>query len=209
MKKSIKVQRTAHYYLKPSAEAQVLLYVIHGYGQLAEDFLSDFDDLKDEKASILAPEALSKYYNKKGEAVASWMTSHEREDEMNDYINYLEAVHESVDEKYSKVYLLGYSQGVSTALRWLAHSKQKFDKVYLCSGSIPPELTAQQMKNQSQAEFHYFYGDQDPLLNESKALEHLKNLIQIHGKVSHHAFHGGHKISDQCIEQIINDIHAV
>jgi predicted esterase len=207
MKKSISVRRTASYQFIPAQNSKHLLYLIHGYGQLAEEFVKDFKTLEG-KINIIAPEALSRYYNKKGKPVASWMTSHEREAEMGDYVNYLNDLHQLVcsEKKYEKVHLLGYSQGVSTAMRWLANCHEYFSDIYLCSGSIPPELDRNDLKMHLKTNFHYFYGDSDPLLSASKAEQQIDKLKALVDQVNPHQFSGGHIISESCIDLIASKL---
>jgi len=204
MKKSIQIKRTALYHHLESPDSQNLLYVIHGYAQLAVDFLGAFEKLKG-KIELIAPEALSRFYNKQRQPVASWMTSHERDSEIQDYVNYLDQLHQELSsgKQYKKIKLLGYSQGVSTAMRWLAQSKIKFDSVYLCSGSIPPELKAEDLKKHSQTDFHYFFGNEDPLMKESQVQHYISSIKGLHHNVSIHSFEGGHEISKACLDLIV------
>ena len=203
MKKSIEVRRTATYHHLQAPNSKLLLYVIHGYGQLAENFIQDFKSLEG-KLDIIAPEGLSRYYNRDRKPVASWMTAHEREAEMRDYVNYLNDLHQKVssEHEYEQVFLLGYSQGVSTAMRWLANCPVDFKRVYLCSGSIPPELTENDLAQHFNSRFHYFYGDEDPLLSTSKAEDQIQILKELHNKVTAQPFSGGHIISNACLDLI-------
>lgn len=207
MKKSISVRRTASYQFLAAQNSDHLLYLIHGYGQLAEDFIQDFKCLEG-KINIIAPEALSRYYNKKGKPVASWMTAHERESEMRDYVNYLNDLHQAVcsEKEYDKVFLLGYSQGVSTAMRWLANCADDFTDIYLCSGSIPPELGRNDLKMHLNTNFHYFYGDDDPLMSISKALKQIDLLKELVNEVDSQPFSGGHHISESCLELMASQL---
>jgi len=203
MKKSIGVKRTATYHHWKAPKSKKLFYVIHGYGQLAGDFIEVFRPLEG-KAELVAPEGLSRYYNKTKKAVASWMTSHERESEIEDYVNYLELLHGEIsrNQQFEKVFLLGYSQGVSTAMRWLANTKVSFERIYLCSGSIPPELSLNDLKSQSNGIFHYFYGDHDPLLTVDKASEQVALLRELTDQVEAKEFKGGHEVSSTSLKLI-------
>lgn len=209
MKKSIEVRRTATYHFLPAESSKYLLYVIHGYGQLAEDFIEVFKSLEG-KINIIAPEGLSRYYNKERKPVASWMTSHEREAEMRDYVNYLNDLHQKVnaENNYEKVFLLGYSQGVSTAMRWLVNGPLAFNEVYLCSGSIPPEIARDDLKQHANSHFYYFYGNDDPLLSSSKAIEQFELLKKLADQMEPQPFTGGHIISDSCIDLISKHIES-
>jgi predicted esterase len=48
--KRIAISKTARYYItgKPSTKINSVWFVLHGYGQLAEDFIKYFEPIKDE-----------------------------------------------------------------------------------------------------------------------------------------------------------------
>ena len=72
---------------------------------------------------------------------ASWLTRENTQMETQNILNY-------IDEVYSKervgktttLIVLGYSQGVSIATRWVASRKIQCNKLILHSGGIPNEL---------------------------------------------------------------------
>ena len=76
-----------------------LWYVLHGYGQLAAPFLEEFRAIDDGTRLIVAPEALSRFYegdaksrlHKDARVGASWMTREDREAEIADYLGYLDS----------------------------------------------------------------------------------------------------------------------
>jgi predicted esterase len=206
MKKSITVQRQAHYYLSsPTKPVRSILFVLHGYAQLAGEFINEFHYLQDSSTLVVAPEALSKFYNRERKAVANWMTSHERIDEIEDYVNYLNQLYQKITSSNLNVAVgvLGFSQGVSTLFRWLCHTPNKATVIFACSGSIPPELNEKDFSGLSDARIFYFYGSQDRLLPVDKAQEQVTVLKRFHtGKVSPIEFAGRHIVSEethQCI----------
>ena len=129
--------------------------VCHGHGQLAARFLSRFLPLERDDRLFVAPEALSRYYltpprtgpNPANAPIgASWMTREDREREIEDYVRYLDSLHDEifshiVREKV-RLWVLGFSQGVATAARWVAQGKADPDRVVLWSGLLPPEFNA-------------------------------------------------------------------
>ena len=60
---------------------------------------------------------------------------------MKNIINYFDAIleNEKLNSKHNLI-VLGYSQGVSVALRYLAKRKIQCDKLIIHSGGIPKEL---------------------------------------------------------------------
>ena len=103
----LKVPRSARYAMLGSTNAALseVWFVCHGHGQLAGRFLSRFLPLESQQRLFIAPEALSRYYlsppkagpHPPGTPVgASWMTSEDRESEIDDYVSYLDLLHDEV-----------------------------------------------------------------------------------------------------------------
>lgn len=145
------VARTARYYTLGNADApSQLWFVLHGYGQLAGRFLRHFAPIDDGTRLIVAPEALSRYYLEVGahgpesRVGATWMTREDRLSEINDYVAYLDTLHEhllrSVAGGVADVRVIGFSQGAATASRWVAMGRARIDRLYLWGGALPPDL---------------------------------------------------------------------
>lgn len=151
----LQVPRFARYSIMGSLEGDLseVWIVCHGHGQLARRFLSRFLPLERSDRLFIAPEALSRYYlsppvagpHAPGTPVgASWMTSEDREFEIQDYVNYLDLLHDEifsvVDRSKVRLWVLGFSQGVATVARWVARGNVDPDRVVLYAGVLPPEL---------------------------------------------------------------------
>ncbi|MES2730173.1 MAG: phospholipase [Bacteroidota bacterium] len=182
-KHELSVRRTARYVTLGSlnADTRRIWFVLHGYGQLAEYFIRRFDVLDDGFTYIVAPEALSRFYldglgahNKVG---ATWMTREDRMNEIEDYVQYLNMLYQTVlgeaDENRLKIGLLGFSQGTATACRWAASSPLQFDRLVLWAGSFPPELPElpywEKLKN---IDSLLVYGNEDFFINEIEIAKH-------------------------------------
>ena len=121
--------------------------VLHGFGQLAADFLAPFAPIATDGRAIIAPEALNRFYREKaGEAThaarpvgATWMTREDREAEIADYVDYLDEVARQLAPGRS-VTALGFSQGVATLMRWIALGTTPVSRVIVWAGEIPKEL---------------------------------------------------------------------
>ena len=120
------VPRTARYWTAgpPPTEALGTLYVLHGYGQLAQFFVRKFQAAADSGWHVVAPEGGHRFYLKgtSGRVGASWMTREDRLSDIDDYVAFLDALRTHIDNDQPQGHqvLLGFSQGVATALRWLA-----------------------------------------------------------------------------------------
>jgi predicted esterase len=148
---SIRVTRTARYFVSgdPSPDTRELWFVLHGYGQLAEPFVRAFAPISADHRVFVAPEGLSRFYldepakrHTESPMGASWMTREDRENEIADYVAYLDDVAAKVGRvaPNAAITVLGFSQGVATACRWLALGKARAARMILWGGSVPPDL---------------------------------------------------------------------
>ncbi|MFI5279268.1 MAG: alpha/beta hydrolase [Gemmatimonadales bacterium] len=148
------VRRTARYHTlgeKSDALRQVW-FVLHGHGQLSGFFIRHFAPLKDDSRLIVAPEALNRFYLEptswqgagQARVGATWMTREDRLVEIEDYVRYLDALQHEVlsglDRRRVRVVLLGFSQGVATALRWSCLGRMQPDLLVAWAGALPMEL---------------------------------------------------------------------
>jgi predicted esterase len=142
----IGVRRTARYCtLDPDSEPQEVWFVLHGYGQLAPYFIRHFDAIQNGRRLIVAPEALSRYYLPGHKRVgASWMTREDRLAEVDDYLAYLDALHDQIFERVDRsrvtVHVLGFSQGGATASRWAMLGRVDADRIILWASELASDL---------------------------------------------------------------------
>lgn len=199
MRNEIKVTRTAHYYtIEPNNPIETILYAIHGYAQLAGDFIKQFEYLIDSNTLVVAPEGLSIFYGRDRTPVSSWMTSHERDDEIKDHVNYLNQLHIELKSRYQfqKIKILGFSQGSSTAFRWIKSLNESNIQLHICSGSIPPEITNKNL-NKNLEQVYFYYGENDRLMKPEHAEKAIKHLNELDIKKEIILFKGRHEISDK------------
>lgn len=141
------VQKTAHFYtIGDINTAETIWFVLHGYGMLAKYFIKKFEPIANDKTLIVAPEGLSKFYTQGfyGRVGATWMTKEDREDEITDYINYLNLLYQYIlsetNNKNLKINLLGFSQGGATVSRWAADRKVEFNNLILWASVFPDDM---------------------------------------------------------------------
>jgi len=146
------VARTARYYVlgEPSARVRDVWIACHGYAQLAADFIKHFEVLQDPARLLIAPEALSRFYLEGGShgpqspVGATWMTREDRLAEIEDYVAYLDALHDAVfqhlDRGAARLTVFGYSQGAATASRWVVYGRATVERLVLWGGLLPPDL---------------------------------------------------------------------
>ncbi len=182
MKNTIKINKTAIYHsLGDIKSAKTIWFVLHGYGMLAAYFIKKFEPIVNDNNCIIAPEGLSKFYTEGfyGRVGASWMTKEDREDEIEDYINYLNQLYDVITKETNnsglKINVVGFSQGGATASRWIANKKINLDNFILWSSVFPDEMNFETFGQN----FNTFilYGDNDEFsINEH--IEKQQNLLE-------------------------------
>lgn len=147
----LRVQRTARYCTLGGSSPHNVWVVLHGYGQLAADFIKYFADVATDNRLIVAPEAMNRFYLVQPEKApardrpvgATWMTREDRASEIADYVEYLDALHDELLAAHvnagARVHVIGFSQGAATATRWVEHGHTHIDRLILWGGALPPE----------------------------------------------------------------------
>ncbi len=170
----IVVRRSARYFTLGDAGPQVndVWFVCHGYGQLASDFIKEFEVIEAPHRLIVAPEALMRYYAATGPGFhgpearvgATWMTREDRENDIADYVAYLDDLYETVfaaiDRAKTRVTVVGFSQGGATTSRWLMRGNARADRLLLWGSLLPSDAN----------------------LNEVAALSKRVSIAVVHGK---------------------------
>lgn len=186
-------------------ETKNLIFVIHGYGQLSKFFIRKFDILDNGENCIIAPEGLSRFYLEgfSGRVGATWMTKEDRETDINNYINYLNALYLSIKEKLSsktKISILGFSQGSATVSRWVASNIIRFDQLILWAGIFPPDMDfATVSKILKNKKITYVYGTNDLFITTErlKEMNELSTRLAVNPRII--KFKGDHNIDKKVL----------
>lgn len=205
----LNVTRTARYFaLGPEDGSATELWVgLHGYAQLASRFLRWLAPLDDGHTLIAAPEALSRFYletgtdGRHGKAIgATWLTREDREADLRDHLRYLDLLLENLlagSVTRPRVVLLGFSQGVALAARWVAEGRVRPDTLMLWGAppppDVPPALLAERLQGHP---VHLVAGDRDAYLPPGSIEGTGTTLTEAGAAVTVTRFQGGHEV--QC-----------
>ena len=137
----VTVSRGARCYTQGGSLATEAWVVLHGYGQLGSRFLRSVASLAAPGRLLVAPEALSRFYLEAGggKVGASWMTREDRNQEIGDYLEYLEQVRAALVPKVPLT-VFGFSQGVATAARWAVATLPAPARLVCWGGLLPDDL---------------------------------------------------------------------
>jgi predicted esterase len=150
---SLLVERHARVALvgDPATASEVWL-ILHGYGMTAQGILHWFRAAAKPGRAMVAPEGLSRFYQKsKGLRTvgASWMTREDRENEILDQNGYLEQVASrwlvGSDGHLPQIHVHGFSQGVATACRWVAATATPVHRLVCWGSPTPGDVPSEQL----------------------------------------------------------------
>ena len=213
----LKVSRMARYFTLGGGggggASREVWFACHGYGQLASRFLEKLRVLDDGRRYLVAPEGLSRFYLSDSPTErrvgASWMTREDRLAEIEDYVRYLDAVHDevfgSLDRAQVTVHALGFSQGAASVSRWTALGKARIDRLVLWGGELPPDLdlglepAAGRLRA---ARLALVYGRKDQFIT-SKVVAGIAARLRQHAiPYEEIAFAGGHELDDAVLRSL-------
>ena len=193
---------------------KAIWFVLHGYGQLAQYFLTKFKALENQGVCIIAPEGLSRFYledvntrNQTGNnrVGSTWMTRENRLMDIENYLTFLDTVYDKeVAQSKLPVTLLGFSQGAATASRWAVQNKIQYQRLILWSGIFPNDMDFEKSKEVLKSkQVFQVYGNKDPFLNDARIGE-MKGLAEKLGVNSPPlVFNGGHEIHEETLLSLV------
>jgi predicted esterase len=176
---SIEVPRTARYFVCGSEHPSETWFVLHGYGQLAEPFLKELRELERPDRRLVAPEALSRYYLKRGTGTvgASWMTREQRTSEIRDTLRYLDLVHETLAPASGALTAFGFSQGGAAAARWAVLGRTPVARLISYACPLPSDLELERQAARVRAlRWTFVLGAQDQSIDRAAFEAGLQRL---------------------------------
>jgi predicted esterase len=210
---TLRVDRTARVTtLGTPATAATWWVVLHGYGQLAADFVSPFDALATPDRAVIAPEALSRFYvdglETHEQVGASWMTRAAREDEINDYVAYLDRIveHFSPEGTEPSIRVLGFSQGAATASRWAVLGDTAVDRLVLWGGAPAHDLDLDTHAGTlRQMDLTLVVGTDDPYVTPERRAAARQRLERHDIPSTLHTFEGGHRLEQAPLYAVLDE----
>ncbi len=196
------------------AAVRELWVVLHGYGQLATAFIETLARLDDGTRLIVAPEALSRFYDTQADVSvkghreatvgASWMTREERADEIADYVSWLQQAYEEHAHALPPgvpVTVLGFSQGATAASRWVAAGRVPAARLLCWGGAIAPELDLGVDSPLRRTRTYVVLGDRDKFITPATVAAERARLDAAGLPYEFVPFSGGHRLDDELLDR--------
>ncbi len=202
--------KTARYSIFGIPKPGVKLWIVlHGYGQLASNFIKAFQTLDPDRNFVIAPEGLHRFYvDASHQKVGStWMTKEDRATDISDYLEMLNDLYTIIQKKYrinfDSLHVVGFSQGTATASRWAIARPELIDTLTLCGGDFANEIDSEQIKKLSaQIKITLLNGKQDEIFNikqQKKLVQKLRSISDRFTIISHE---GAHRIPIHLIQDL-------
>jgi predicted esterase len=143
---TIAVTTHGRYLHEPSGSDPVgLLVGFHGQGETAAIELEHLQSIRGDRAwALVSVQGLHRYYTRRGDVVAAWMTREDRELTIADNIAYVRTVLDEVKGTMANapmpVVCCGFSQGTAMAYRTAAFSGHGIDGLIILAGDLPPDV---------------------------------------------------------------------
>ncbi|MEO8193843.1 MAG: phospholipase [Gemmatimonadales bacterium] len=213
----IAVRRSARYFVIGDVGPDItdLWFVCHGYGQLASDFVKEFECIAEAGRLIVAPEALSRYYIStapgfhpaEAKVGATWMTREDREMEISDYVAYLDDLHSEImggiDRAGVAVTVVGFSQGGATANRWLTRGNARADRLIMWGSLLPSDADLNEAATFFRdVELSLVYGTRDQLTDTGMIAGYEKVLRDNAIAFRILTFDGGHRMDRDTLRKL-------
>lgn len=206
----VTTRKTGRYFVlgKPGRGVRTVIFACHGYAQLANDFLSVFGPMEGETVLVVAPEGLHRFYTRgtSGKIGASWMTKEDREDDIKDYVAFLDKVYTEVMKKIpvnAHVIALGFSQGAATVSRWMATGRSRVDEVMLWCGFFPPDVGPDAIPEH--IKLTLVTASDDQYISPEEGKEQVEKMKELAPHLEHIHFEGKHVIDIPTLKGLLKE----
>jgi predicted esterase len=209
----LRITRRARYYAIGSvAAAHDIWIVCHGYGQLAGRFIHNFTVIDRPGRLVVAPEGLHRFYidpppkpAAERRVGATWMTREDRENDIADYVDYLDTVASEflAQAPDARLRVLGFSQGSATVLRWVVRATRVPQQLILWAGEVPTDVDwSAGARKLAHARIDVVRGDRDESVPQAALERNLRAFDEVKLSYHLHSFSGGHHLDDEMLRRL-------
>ena len=201
--------------------ARRVWFALHGYGQLAERFLRPFAGIVPDDTMVVAPEGLSRFYlempNVDGSHLlrvgATWMTREGRELDIADTTRWLDVVYQDVMApslergQPAACGLLGFSQGVATASRWVAEGAIQPSSFVAWAGTLASDVQHERFASKlAGCSVTLVTGDDDRFVTPALHDAALRGIRGYHADDREIRFAGEHALDTGVLTMLLNEL---
>ena len=200
--------------------ARRIWFVLHGYGQLAPRFMRPFLDVIPPDTCVVAPEGLSRFYREMPQSDgrhlqrvgATWMTRESRETDIADAIRWLDLVYDDVMSSQpataarASCGVLAFSQGVATAMRWIASGTVTPACFVAWAGGLASDVQqARFMKKVAGIDMVLVAGDMDEFASDAARAAIMAEMTRYHPSPREIVFPGAHHLDSGVLKVLFDE----
>jgi predicted esterase len=186
------------YYLESEpgeGRAVGILVGFHGQGETAAIQMAHMEAIRGGRPWLLVSvQGLNRYYTRKGDVVAAWMTREDRELAIADNIAYVRAVVTEVQGRWPaiprRLVYCGFSQGTAMAYRSAAFAGHARHGLIILAGDLSPDVRPHAA---GLPPVLIGRGTLEEWYTEDKARADIEHLRSAGVAVAEHVFEGGHE----------------
>jgi len=172
-----------------------VLVGFHGQGETAAVQMAHMEAIRSGRPwHLVSVQGLNRYYTRKGDVVAAWMTRDDRELAIADNIAYVRAVVSEVKSRFvdapARLVYCGFSQGTAMAYRAAAFAGHACHGLVILAGDLSPDVRPHAA---SLPPILLGRGTLEEWYTAEKARADLDHLEQAGVRVVEHVFDGGHE----------------
>jgi predicted esterase len=172
-----------------------LLVGFHGQAETAATQMAHLQDVRaDRPWLLLSIQGLNRFYTRRGDIVAGWMTREDRELAIADNVAYVRQVVAAVvadaGQAARRLVFCGFSQGGQMAYRSAAFSGHRADGIVVLAADMPPDAAD---RASTLPRVLLGRGSSDEWYTEEKARLDVGRLKVAGVRVEEHVFDAGHE----------------
>jgi predicted esterase len=139
---TLELTTRAHVLLDVPERVDAILIGFHGYGGGPERALAALREVGVPNLLRVAPMGPHHFYDRRQNVVASWMTRFRRDEQIDQQVQYVQRLEESLRTRFGLVplFVFGFSQGVAVTYRAAVMAKLNLARVFCLGGDMPPEV---------------------------------------------------------------------
>ncbi len=219
-RETIRTGRYAMAGAEPSHASRIWI-VLHGYGQLAPRCLRPFEGIIPSDTCVVAPEGLSRFYLEMPRVDgghlqrvgATWLTRESRDTEIADAHRWLDGVHDDVVRASMRAHgitpaigVLGFSQGVATAMRWVASGTVQVRCFVAWAGGLAQDVNPSAFRDKmTSADLVLVTGDRDGFATEGVREKIRSEFSTLHNAPREMTFAGEHHLDATVLSTLLTE----
>lgn len=179
----------------PPGDAVGLLVGFHGQSETAAIQMAHLEEIRGRRPwRLVSVQGLHRYYTRRGDVVAAWMTREDRDAAIADNLAYVRAVIDEVKstlpQPARRLVYAGFSQGTAMAYRAAAFAGHPCDGLIILAGDLSPDVVPHLA---TLPPVLIGRGTREEWYTEAKARADLDRLQSAGVRAVEHVFEGGHE----------------